>query len=51
MCNEVTYIAWKYDSSDQIKKMFDDKIRTYASANSGDTYSHLQIQRDTPTIE
>ena len=24
-----------------------DKIRTYVSANSGDTYSHLRIQRET----
>ena len=35
------------DNPDQIKKMFDDKIRTYVSANSGDAYSHLRIQRET----
>ena len=28
-------------------QMFDNKIRTYVSANSGDTYSHLQIHRET----
>ena len=27
--------------------MFDDKIRTYVSVNSGDAYSHLRIQRET----
>ena len=32
------------DNPDQIKKTFDDKIRTYVSANSGDAYSHLRIQ-------
>jgi len=48
MYNKVTYsLLHENDNSDQIKKMFDDKICTNVSANSGDTYSHLRIQRET----
>ena len=44
-------ILHESDNPDQIKKMFDDKICTYVSANSGDAYSHLRIQRENMQLQ
>jgi len=45
-CVIKSHILHDSDNPDQIKKMFDDKIRTYVSANSMNIYSHLRIQRE-----
>ena len=47
LCVTKSHILHESDNPDQIKKMFDDRIRTYVSANSANIYSHLRIQRET----
>ena len=45
MCNKVTYIAWKWQFSSNKEDVWRQNL--HVSANSGDTYSHLQIQWET----